>query len=81
MDILKLTSIRISKNSLDAAKKIGRDYGYFQTSSVLRVAIWVGLKCITPGRLSRLAHMMWEEEERGKHFALEDVLRAAEVCD
>lgn len=81
MDNLKLTSLRISEKDLDAAKKIGRDYGFFLTSTVLRAAIWVGLKFLTPNVLGRVAHMMWEEEERGRDFSLEDVLRAGEVRD
>lgn len=81
MEILKLTSIRVSKESLINAEKLGKKCGYYQRSSVLRVAIWVGLKFMQPGVLHKYLRMMWEEEECGKHFTLEDVLRTAGVND
>lgn len=81
MKVLKLTSIRLPKAYLEAASKVGRDFGYYQTSQVLRVAIWLGLKFIKPGVLRKLLDMMWEEEENSKHFTLEDVLRTAGVIN
>lgn len=79
MEVLKLTSIRLSKAALDAASKLGRDLGYYRTSDVLRVAIWLGLKFIRPGVLHELLHMMWVEETEHKSFTLEHVLRTAGV--
>lgn len=77
MEILKLTSIRLSKDVLSKASALGKAHGYFQLSQVLRIAIWVGLKVLRAGILPTLSHMMWEEEELGASHKLEDVLRAA----
>ena len=77
MEFLKLTSIRLSKSSLSTASIIASKVGYYKTSEVLRVAIWIGLKCITPGTMHRLLHLMWEEEEGGMFHSLEEVLRTA----
>lgn len=77
MEVLKLTSIRLSKAALDKARVVASSVGYFRASEVLRVAIWIGLKCITPGVLHKLLLLMWEEEEKGMYHTLEDVLRAA----
>ena len=77
MEILKLISIRLSKSSIDKARIIASSVGYYRASEVLRVAIWLGLKCITPGVLHKLLHLQWEEEELGVKYTLEDVLRAA----
>lgn len=79
MEILKLVSIRISKESLANAEKVARGAGYYQRSSVLRVAIWIGLKFMKPGVLHQLADMMWKEEIGFKCYTLEDVLRTAGV--
>lgn len=79
MDILKLTSIRLSKSALARASHLSRELGFYQSSHVLRIAIWVGLKVLTPGVLHQLSLMMWDEEEKGIRFSLEDVLRAADV--
>ena len=79
MENLKLTSIRLSKTTLAKANAIGHSFGYYQTSYVLRLAIWLGLKMFKPGVLRKLSHMMWEEEELGACYTLEDVLRAAEL--
>lgn len=79
MENLKLTSIRLSKAALAQANNLARSIGYFQTSQVIRVAIWVGLKMIKPSVFVNLSAMMWEDEEGIKHYTLEDVLRAAGV--
>lgn len=79
MENLKLTSIRVSKASLEKADKLGRECGYYQRSFMLRVAIWLGLKFMKPGVLHQLLHMMWEEEVGLKCFTLEHVLRTAGV--
>lgn len=79
MENLKLTSVRLSKASLADAAKLGKDLGFWSTSDVIRVALWFGLKFMKPGVLLKLLHMMWVEEENGKCFSLEDVLRAAGV--
>lgn len=79
MECLKLTSIRLSKDSLDKASKLGRELGYYKTSDVLRVAIWLGLKFLKPGVLHKYLDMMWKEELGWYHFSLVDVLRTAGV--
>lgn len=77
MEILKLISIRLSKSSIDKAKVIASSVGYFSASEVLRVAIWLGLKCITPGVFHKLLLMQWEEEEKGVYYTLEEVIQTA----
>lgn len=79
MEILKLTSIRLSKSSLSVANALAKKLGYYRSSEVLRVAIWVGLKALKPGVMRSLLHMMWEEEEGFAYYGLEDVLRAAGI--
>lgn len=79
MEILKLTSIRLSSKSLANARILGRAFGLNQASYVLRVAIWVGLKMLKPEVMQKVGHMMWEEEVLGVSHKLEDVLRAAGV--
>lgn len=79
MEILKLTSIRLSKSALAKASALSRELGFYQSSHVIRIAIWVGLKVLSPGVLHRLSLMMWDEEEKGIRFSLEDVLRAADI--
>lgn len=79
MEVLKLTSIRLSKSALAKAYALSRELGFYQSSHVIRIAIWVGLKVLTPGVLHRLSMMMWDEEDKGRNFSLEDVLRAADV--
>lgn len=77
MDILKLTSIRLSKSVLGQAAKLGHEVGYYRTSDVLRVAIWVGLKFLTPGVLHRFLQLMWQEEFNGVSYNAWDVIRTA----
>lgn len=77
MEVLKLTSIRLSKSALDRASHLSRELGFYQSSHVIRIAIWVGLKVLSPGVLHRLSLMMWDEEDKDTSFSLEDVLRTA----
>lgn len=79
MDELKLTSIRLPKSALSRAAEFGRSLGFYKTSDVIRIAIWVGFKIIKPSVLPKLMHMIWEEEAKGVSFTLEDVLRTAGV--
>lgn len=79
MEVLKLTSIRLSKSALDRASHLSHELGFYQSSHVIRIAIWVGLKILTPGVLHRLSLMMWDEEDKGASFSLEDVLHAADI--
>lgn len=74
MECLKLTSIRLSKDLLDKASKLGKELGYYKTSDVLRVAIWLGLKILKPGVLHKYLDMMWKEELGWSYFSLDDVL-------
>ncbi len=77
MEILKLTSIRLSKSSLSQAAALGRGLGCFRQSDVLRVAIWIGLKFLKPGVIHEFMHMMWQEEVNGAEYCAADVLRTA----
>lgn len=79
MENLKLTSIRLSKDVLAKVNAIANTLGFYQSSHIIRLAIWVGLKLVTPGVLRDLSHMMWEEEEKGKDYSVDDVLRTAGV--
>lgn len=78
MEILKLTSIRLPKSALSRAAGLARSLGYYKTSDVIRLAIWVGFKILKPGVLQKLMQMMWQEETRGVCFTLEDVLHTAD---
>ena len=77
MEVLKLTSVRLSKSALANAAKLGRELGYYRTSGIIRVAVWIGLKFMKPGVLHRYLQMMWEEEEKGIKYSARDVLRTA----
>lgn len=79
MEVLKLTSIRLSKSALAQAAILGRNLGYWKTSDIIRVAIWVGLKFMKPGVLHQYLQMMWQEENNAVSYSLEDVLRTAGV--
>ena len=81
MENLKLTSIRVPKEYLVTADKLGKELGYYQRSHILRVAIWLGLKFIRPGVFHKLLEMMWKEEIGRERFSLEDVLRTAGTID
>ena len=67
----------MSQSVLSRANELGRTLGYYRTSDVLRVAIWIGLKFLKPGVIHEFMHMMWEEEVKGTHFSAADVLRTA----
>lgn len=75
MEKLKLTSVRLSKDTLDSASKLSNAENYLCTSDVLRIAIWLGLKLMRPGVLLQLQHMMAQEETGWKSYKLEEVLR------
>lgn len=77
MEVLKLTSIRLSESVLKEAKELGKNLGYYRTSDMLRVAIWVGLKFMKPGVLHVFLRMMWQEEINNAQYNAWDVLRAA----
>lgn len=78
MEVLKLTSVRLSKSALANAAKLGRELGYYSTSEIIRVAVWIGLKFMKPGVIHQLLDMMWEEEEKGIKYSAKDVLRTGE---
>ena len=75
MEKLKLTSVRLSKGTLDSASKLSNADNYLCTSDILRIAIWLGLKLMRPGVLLQLQHMMAQEETGWKSYKLEEVLR------
>lgn len=75
MEKLKLTSVRLSKGTLDSASKLSNADNYLCTSDILRIAIWLGLKLMRPGVLLQLQHMMAQEETGWKSYTLEEVLR------
>lgn len=77
MEILKLTSIRLSKKSLAQANELGKSNGYYKSSDVIRIAIWIGMKFLKPGILRKFLLMMFEEENKGVYYTIDDVLRAA----
>ena len=77
MSKLKLTSIRVSTESLDSAHALSKQMNYYSPSDVLRLAMWVGLKVITPSCASKLMGMMWKEEAELDIITLESVLRTA----
>lgn len=77
MEVLKLTSIRLSKSALSRAEGLAHSLGYYKTSDVIRLAIWVGFKVLKPGVLQKLMQMMWKEETRGVYFTIEDVIHTA----
>ncbi|MBR2116002.1 MAG: hypothetical protein IJ942_03215 [Alistipes sp.] len=75
MEVLKLTSIRLSKKALGRAGILGSSLGYGRSSDIIRIAIWIGLKALKPGVLRGIMHMMWEEEEGIATYSLQDVLQ------
>lgn len=75
MEVLKLTSIRLSKKALGKAGILGRSLGFGRSSDIIRMAIWIGLKALKPGVLRNIMHMMWEEEDLGIEYTLQDVLQ------
>lgn len=81
MENLKLTSIRLPKEYLMEADKLGSELGDCPRSVILRVAVWVGLKFIKQGRFHKLLEMVWKEEIGRYRFTLEDVLQAAGLHD
>lgn len=76
---LKLTSVRLPESSLASASELSTGFWRIKSSDIIRLAIWVGLKLLYLGTIEKLIHMMWEEEEKGKRYSLEDVLRTAGV--
>ena len=75
MENLKLTSVRLSKDTLESASKLSNAGIYLCTSDILRIAIWLGLKFMRAGVLLQLQDMMGKEETGWKSYTLEDVLR------
>lgn len=81
MENLKLTSIRISVASLDAAHNLSRQLTYYNPSDVLRLAMWIGLKVMSPNCMSALISKMFDDEAGFDVVTLEDVLRTAGVWE
>lgn len=81
MEKMQLTSIRLSKEIVDIAIKIGKDCEHIKTSDVLRVALWIGLKFMNRGVLSRFLKMMWREEVGFQSYSVNDVIRTAGVTE
>lgn len=77
MEPLKLTAIRLDKQSLEQANILAKEYHYYLGSDVIRTAIWVGLKIVNSRNLPRLSHLHWDEDAHGARYGLEDVLHAA----
>ena len=78
MEKLKLTSIRLSMETLDRAERLSWDSDIYNTSDILRIAIWIGLKFMRVGIISKLLVMMSKEELKGEIITLEDVIHTAE---
>lgn len=79
MSNLKLTSIRVSTDALDTAHALAKQLGYYNPSDVLRLAMWIGLKVLTPRCASKLMGLMWKEEAELDIITLEDVLQTTGV--
>lgn len=77
METLKLTSIRLEKRSLEQANRIAKEIGYYQSSNVIRTALWAGLKIVNSRNCLRLSHLQFEEEDDRAYHGLEDVLHTA----
>lgn len=77
MEVLKLTSVRLSKSALANAAKLGRELGYYRTSEIIRLAVWIGLKFMKPGVIHQLLDMMWKEKLGWKSYSPRDILRTA----
>ena len=77
MEPLKLTTIRLERQSLEQANNIAKSRQRYHQSDVLRLAIWAGLKIVNATNLYRVSRLQWEEEAHGAHYELEDVLRTA----
>ena len=77
METLKLTSIRLDRQSLEQANRIAKEHWYYTGSDVIRTALWAGLKIVNSRNLPRLSHLYWDESVLGTHYGLEDVSQAA----
>lgn len=77
METLKLTSIRLERQSLEQANQIAKEYHYYSGSDVIRTALWAGLKIVNSRNLPRLSNLHWDEDAHGTRYELEDVIRAA----
>lgn len=77
METLKLTSIRLDRQSLEQANNIAKEYRYYSGSDVIRTALWAGLKIVNSHNLPRLSTLHWDEDAHGAHYGLEDVIRTA----
>lgn len=77
METLKLTSIRLERRSLEQANRIAKEIGYYQSSNVIRTALWAGLKIVNSHNCKWLGSLQFREEAYGAHYGLEDVLHAA----
>ena len=77
MSTLKLTSIRLEKNSLEKASRIARDNRYHKSSDIMRIALWVGLKIVNSRNCGKLSNYQLQEEILKTSYGLEDVLRTA----
>lgn len=76
METLKLTSIRLEKSSLEQANRIAKEFGYYQSSNVIRAALWVGLKIVNSNNLRRLSQLKYLEEDGLAYYRIEDVIQA-----
>ena len=78
MGKLKLTSIRLEEQTLDAAFILAKRFTFLSPSDIIRLAIWIGFKLITPRSALKLYQLMAEENFNGDIVTLQDVLRTAE---
>lgn len=84
MEVLKITSIRLSINDIVKADVIAKNFCCCGRSTALRAAVWIGLKILTSKNIGAILHLMWLDENRKGvpsegEISLEDVLRTAGV--
>lgn len=77
METLKLTSIRLDRQSLEQANNFAKEYYHYSGSDVIRTALWAGLKIVNSRNLPLLSNLHWDEDVNGTRYEIKDVLRAA----
>ena len=79
MENLKLTTIRLDRDSLKKADKLVFQMRYYDRSSVIRLALWVGLKIVNSQNIHKLVKIYIEEEDTNDNVDSSDVIRTAGI--